>query len=159
MISFLLLYLGSYEVLLSLVMTRRNSVAMYDVTQGQLTVQVYRSSWNFLQGTRCQKSRLTDPPSQQKSRVHKFVIASQRSVEPHCHEHNVARTWRLHKTGIGLTTGFIGSHTVTHNYSVYTLTAPYSSLQYLPSLHTVSSLVACRPISQDPFACNSATLL
>jgi hypothetical protein len=29
--------------------------------------------------------------------------------------------WRLYKTGIGLTTGFIGSHTVTHIYSVYTL--------------------------------------
>jgi hypothetical protein len=26
-----------------------------------------------------------------------------------------------YKTGIGLTTGFVGSHTVTHNYSVYTL--------------------------------------
>jgi hypothetical protein len=26
-----------------------------------------------------------------------------------------------YKTGIGLTTGFIESHTVTHNYSVYTL--------------------------------------
>jgi hypothetical protein len=26
-----------------------------------------------------------------------------------------------YKTGIGLTTGFIGSQTVTHNYSVYTL--------------------------------------
>jgi hypothetical protein len=26
-----------------------------------------------------------------------------------------------YKTGIGLTTGFIGSHTVTHNCSVYTL--------------------------------------
>jgi hypothetical protein len=25
------------------------------------------------------------------------------------------------RRGIGLTTGFIGSHTVTHNYSVYTL--------------------------------------
>jgi hypothetical protein len=25
-----------------------------------------------------------------------------------------------YKTGIGLTTGFIGSHIVTHNYSVYT---------------------------------------
>jgi hypothetical protein len=25
-----------------------------------------------------------------------------------------------YKTGIGLKTGFIGSHTVTHNYSVYT---------------------------------------
>jgi hypothetical protein len=33
----------------------------------------------------------------------------------------VARMRRLYKTGIGLTTGFIGSHTVTHNYSVYTL--------------------------------------
>jgi hypothetical protein len=33
----------------------------------------------------------------------------------------VARiVWRLYKTGFGLTTGFIGSHTVTHNYSVYT---------------------------------------
>jgi hypothetical protein len=66
----------------------------------------------------------------------------------------VACMQRLYKTGIGLTTGFIGSHTVTHNYSVYTLTAPYRSLQHLPS-----SLVACLPISQDPFACNSATLL
>jgi hypothetical protein len=27
---------------------------------------------------------------------------------------------RLYKTGIGLTTGFIRSDTVTHNYSVYT---------------------------------------
>jgi hypothetical protein len=25
------------------------------------------------------------------------------------------------RQGIGLTTGFMGSHTVTHNYSVYTL--------------------------------------
>jgi hypothetical protein len=36
--------------------------------------------------------------------------------------------WRLYNTAIGLTTGFIGSHTVTHNYSVYALTAHYSSL-------------------------------
>jgi hypothetical protein len=50
---------------------------------------------------------------------------------------------RLYKTGIGLTTGFIESHTVTHNYSVYTPTAHYSSLQHLPSLLTVSSLAAC----------------
>jgi hypothetical protein len=71
--------------------------------------------------------------------------------------------WRLYKTGIGLTTGFIGSHTVTHNYSVYTLTAYYSSPQHLPSLLTASSLVACLPIPQDPFAfrtnlqlCNSS---
>jgi hypothetical protein len=36
-------------------------------------------------------------------------------------ENIVARMWRrLCKTGIRLTTGFIGSHTVTHNYSVYT---------------------------------------
>jgi hypothetical protein len=54
-----------------------------------------------------------------------------------------ARMWRLYKTGIGLTTGFIRSHTVTDNYS----------------LLTVSSLVACLPIPQDPFAGNSATLL
>jgi hypothetical protein len=27
----------------------------------------------------------------------------------------------IYMTGIGLTTGFIGSHTVTYNYSVYTL--------------------------------------
>jgi hypothetical protein len=27
---------------------------------------------------------------------------------------------RLYKTGIGLTTGFIGSDTITHSYSVYT---------------------------------------
>jgi hypothetical protein len=33
-----------------------------------------------------------------------------------------------YKTGIGLTAGFIGSHTVTHSYSVYALTAHYSSL-------------------------------
>jgi hypothetical protein len=32
----------------------------------------------------------------------------------------------IYKTGIGLKTGFIGSHTVTHNYSVYTLTAHYT---------------------------------
>jgi hypothetical protein len=36
-------------------------------------------------------------------------------------QYTVARMRRLYKTGIGLTTGFIGSHTVTHNYSVYTL--------------------------------------
>jgi hypothetical protein len=37
-------------------------------------------------------------------------------------KHIVARiVWQLYKMGIGLTTGFIGSHTVTHNYSVYTL--------------------------------------
>jgi hypothetical protein len=52
----------------------------------------------------------------------------------------------VYKTGIGLTTGFIGSHTVTHNYSVHTLTAHYSSLQHSPSLLTVSSLAACLPI-------------
>jgi hypothetical protein len=36
----------------------------------------------------------------------------------------VACMRRLYKTGIGLTTGFIGSH----SYSVYALTAHYSSL-------------------------------
>jgi hypothetical protein len=59
--------------------------------------------------------------------------------------HIVARMWRLYKTGIGLTTGFIGSHTVIHNCSVYTPTAHYSSLQHWPSLLTVSSLAACLP--------------
>jgi hypothetical protein len=38
----------------------------------------------------------------------------------------VARMWRLYKTGIGLTNGFIGSHTVTHNYSVYTLHSQFT---------------------------------
>jgi hypothetical protein len=38
----------------------------------------------------------------------------------------VARMWRLYKTGIGLTTGFIGSHTVTHSYSVYTLHSQFT---------------------------------
>jgi hypothetical protein len=41
------------------------------------------------------------------------------------------------RRGIGLTTGFTGSHTVTHNYSVYTPTAHYSSLQLAESLHCV----------------------
>jgi S-adenosylmethionine/arginine decarboxylase-like enzyme len=37
-------------------------------------------------------------------------------------EYIVARiAWRLYKTGIGITTGFIESHTITHNYSVYAL--------------------------------------
>jgi hypothetical protein len=34
---------------------------------------------------------------------------------------SVARMRRLYNTGIGLTTGLIGSQTVTHNYSIYTL--------------------------------------
>jgi hypothetical protein len=34
--------------------------------------------------------------------------------------------WRLYKTGIGLKTGFIGSHTVTHSYSVYTLHSQFT---------------------------------
>jgi hypothetical protein len=33
----------------------------------------------------------------------------------------VTRKRRIYKMGIGSTTGFIGSHTITHNYSVYTL--------------------------------------
>jgi hypothetical protein len=41
----------------------------------------------------------------------------------------VARMWRLYKTGIGLTTGFIGSHTVT--ITVYTL---YNPLQFTITL-------------------------
>jgi hypothetical protein len=56
----------------------------------------------------------------------------------------VARiVWRLiYKTGIGLTTGFIGSHTVTHNYSVYTLTASQQLTLFS---------------SSDDFGSNSAT--
>jgi hypothetical protein len=43
-------------------------------------------------------------------------------LKTRCRDNIVARiVWRLYKTGIGLTTGFIGSHTVTHNSSVYTL--------------------------------------
>jgi hypothetical protein len=41
--------------------------------------------------------------------------------ERHHIEAIVARMRGLYKTGIGLTTGFIGSNTVTHNYSVYSL--------------------------------------
>jgi hypothetical protein len=50
------------------------------------------------------------------------------SLEKNIYMYIDARMWRLCKTGIGLTTGFIGSHTVTHNYSVYTLqlTAHYT---------------------------------
>jgi hypothetical protein len=33
----------------------------------------------------------------------------------------LSRVSDCYRRGIGLTTGFIGSHTVTHNYSVYTL--------------------------------------
>jgi hypothetical protein len=75
---------------------------------------------------------------------------------------NVARMWRLYKTGIGLTTGFIGSHTVTHNYSAYTLqitTVHYNTCR----VFFVSSLVACLPMPLGPFTfrtnlqlCNSS---
>jgi hypothetical protein len=41
-----------------------------------------------------------------------------------------AYVWRLYKTGIGLTTGFIGSHTVTHNYSQFTIVLAESSYNY-----------------------------
>jgi hypothetical protein len=40
--------------------------------------------------------------------------------------HIVARMRRLYETGTGLTTGFIGSHTVTLNYSVYTLHSQFT---------------------------------
>jgi hypothetical protein len=53
-----------------------------------------------------------------------------------CYKFNsVSRMWRLYKTGTGLTTGFIGSHTVTHNYSVYTLQFTLFSI-HVPSLLT-----------------------
>jgi hypothetical protein len=46
----------------------------------------------------------------------------------------VARTVAtIYKTGIGLTTGFIGSHTVTHNYSVYTLTPSQFTIVFAES--------------------------
>jgi hypothetical protein len=59
-------------------------------------------------------------------------------------EDTVARMWRLYNAGIGLTTGFIGSHTVTHNYSVYTLqlAVHYSTCRVFLLL---SSLVARLP--------------
>jgi proline racemase len=51
----------------------------------------------------------------------------------------VARMRRLlNKTGIGLTTGFIRLHTVSHNYSVYTLTASQFTI-VLPSLLTITT--------------------
>jgi hypothetical protein len=46
--------------------------------------------------------------------------------------HIVARMWRLYKTGIGLTTGFIGSHTVTHNFSVLHFTTHNNWVSSLP---------------------------
>jgi hypothetical protein len=54
-------------------------------------------------------------------------------------EHTVARMWRLYETGIGLTTGFIGSHTVTHNYSVYTLQPSLLQLQLTHNSFWISS--------------------
>jgi hypothetical protein len=45
--------------------------------------------------------------------------------------------WRLYKTGIGLTTEFIRSHTVTHNYSVYTLTASQFTIVLAESSYCV----------------------
>jgi hypothetical protein len=44
---------------------------------------------------------------------------------------------RLCKTGIGLITGFIGSHTVTHNYSVSTLTASQFTIVLAESSYCV----------------------
>jgi hypothetical protein len=40
----------------------------------------------------------------------------------HTHTHTYCRAYSgdYYKTGIGLTTEFIGSNTITHNYSVYT---------------------------------------
>jgi hypothetical protein len=53
-----------------------------------------------------------------------FIATSEYVLQlSYTHNDIVARMRRLYKTGIGLATGFIGSHTVTHNYSVYTLTA------------------------------------
>jgi hypothetical protein len=52
-------------------------------------------------------------------------------------KYTVARMWRLYKMGIGLTTGFIRSHTVTHNYSVYTLTASQFTIALAESSYCV----------------------
>jgi hypothetical protein len=64
--------------------------------------------------------------------------------------------WRLYKRGTGLTTGFIGSHTVTHNYSVYTLqltTVHYSTCRvFLLCLHWL-------PVFQHRRICSPATVL
>jgi hypothetical protein len=49
----------------------------------------------------------------------------------------VARMWRLYNTGIGLTTGFIRSHSVTHNYSVYTLQFTMFTITLAESFHCV----------------------
>jgi hypothetical protein len=50
---------------------------------------------------------------------------------------------RLYKTGIGLTIGFIGSHTVTHSYSVYAsqLTTIESSLALKTAASTLQPLL------------------
>jgi hypothetical protein len=49
----------------------------------------------------------------------------------------VARMWRLYKTGIELTTGFIGPHRVTHNYSVYTSQFTMFTITLAESSHCV----------------------
>jgi hypothetical protein len=66
---------------------------------------------------------------------------------------------------VGVTTGFIGSHTVTHNYSVYTLTAHYNTcrvftlyLHWLPVFQycRISSPATLQLFSED---CCSARIL
>jgi hypothetical protein len=62
----------------------------------------------------------------------------------------VARVRRLYKTGIGLTTGFIGSHTVTHNYSVYTLTASQFTIVLTESSYNYNWLTTPAEFFQSP---------
>jgi hypothetical protein len=75
----------------------------------------------------------------------------------------VALMWRLHKTGIGLTTGFTGSHTVTHNYSVYTLqlTRVHHNTCRVSSLcvHWLPIFQYRRICPPSELTCNPATLL
>jgi hypothetical protein len=76
--------------------------------------------------------------------------------------------WRLYNAGIGLTAGFIGSLTVTHNYSVYTLqltTVQYNTCWvftlYLHWLPVLQYRRICSPASLQLFSedCCSAQIL
>jgi hypothetical protein len=84
-----------------------------------------------------------------------YISAPLFSTQINIYIYIVARMWRLYKTGIGLTTGFIGSHTVTHNYSVYTLqlAVNYSTCRvFFLCLHWL-------PVFQHRRICSPATLL
>jgi hypothetical protein len=59
----------------------------------------------------------------QANKTHTTSIQGEKkhTASPIYKQKHVARMRLLYKTGYWMTTGFIGSHTVTHNYSVYTL--------------------------------------